>query len=142
MRLNKDTKFFAAPNSHLIWTVYTGLPVQSIAPVRRQFLNDYRGDVFYIDSPDWDTLSREEVEDGALREGHRLTPESAEQCLRLLRTRLYRETMLRDVGADGRVTTGAAAAIRAAAPERKRAAVAGCVCPFEHGLVDQRLPCR
>ncbi len=103
MRLNQDTKFFAAPNSHLIWTVYTGLPVQSIAPVRRQFLNGYRGDIVYIDSPDWDILSPQEVEEAALREGRRLTPESAEQCLLLLRTRQYREAMLHDVSVDGRV---------------------------------------
>jgi hypothetical protein len=80
MPLQQDTKLYAAPNSHLIWTVYTGLPVQSILPVRKQFLNNYRGEIVYIDSPvssDNDVLSREHIEDAAAREGYPIARDSA-----------------------------------------------------------------
>jgi hypothetical protein len=50
MRLQEGAKIYAAPNSHLIWTVYTGLPVQNILAVRQHFLNTYRGEIIYIDS--------------------------------------------------------------------------------------------
>ncbi len=108
IRLQEDTKIYAAPNSHLIWTVYTGLPVQSIAPVRRQFLNNYRGEIVYIDSPvtngtDADILDREQISEAARREGYSLTPDSAERWLWLLGTRQYRETMLNNVGPAGTI---------------------------------------
>jgi hypothetical protein len=102
MQLQQDTRIYAAPNSHLIWTVYTGLPVQSIAPVRRQFLNSYQGEIVYIDSPvsnEMQVLGREQIESAAIREGYRITPDSAERWLWLLRTRRYRETMSNNVGA-------------------------------------------
>ena len=100
MPRQQDTKLYAAPNSHLIWTVYTGLPVQSILPVRKQFLNNYRGEIVYIDSPvasDIDVLSREHIEDAAAREGYPIAGDSAGQWLSLLRTRQYREHMLNNV---------------------------------------------
>jgi hypothetical protein len=106
MRLQEDTKIYAAPNSHLIWTVYTGLPVQSIAPLRRQFLNNYRGEIVYIDSPvssDMNILRLKAIEETGLREGYRMAPEVAEQWLWLLRTRQYRETMSKNVGSEGTV---------------------------------------
>jgi Dolichyl-phosphate-mannose-protein mannosyltransferase len=99
MHLQEDTKIYATPNGHLILTVYTGLPVQSILPVRKQFLNSYRGEIVYIDSPvsvDWNVLRREQVENAAVRDG--IPPDSAGQWLWLLRTRQYREAMLNNVG--------------------------------------------
>lgn len=94
------TKFYASPNSHLIWTVYTGLPVQSIAPIRREYLSRYRGDVIYIDSfSDWnEVVTAARVRESARRNGLRLSQESADQWSELLRTRDYRESMLKDVG--------------------------------------------
>jgi hypothetical protein len=104
MQLPQDARLYAAPNNHLIWTVYAGLPVQSIAPVRREFLNSYRGEIVYIDSPvsqDSEVLSPENLEAAAVRAGYQLSPESAERWLWLLRTRHYREAMLDSVSSGG-----------------------------------------
>ena len=48
-RLEPDTKIYASPSEHLILTFYTGLPVQSIAPVRRSFLNSYPGPIVFLE---------------------------------------------------------------------------------------------
>jgi len=42
------TKIFATPSEHLPITYYTGLPVQSVAPIRRSFLNTYPDPIAYI----------------------------------------------------------------------------------------------
>jgi len=44
------TKLYATPNDHLTITYYTGMPVQSIAPIRREFLNSYPHPVVYIET--------------------------------------------------------------------------------------------
>lgn len=41
----RDARLFATPNDHLVLQYYTGLPVQSIAPIRASFLNSYPGPV-------------------------------------------------------------------------------------------------
>lgn len=43
------TKLFASPNEHLNLTFYTGRPFQSIAPVRKSFLDSYLGDIVYVE---------------------------------------------------------------------------------------------
>lgn len=40
-----NARLFATPNDHLVLQYYTGLPVQSIAPIRSSFLNSYPGPV-------------------------------------------------------------------------------------------------
>jgi 4-amino-4-deoxy-L-arabinose transferase-like glycosyltransferase len=45
-----DTKFYSTPNDQLTLTFLTGLPVQSIAPVRKSFLDSYPGPMLIIDS--------------------------------------------------------------------------------------------
>lgn len=42
------TKIYVNPSEHLTITYYTGMPVQSVAPIRRSFLNGYPGTVVYI----------------------------------------------------------------------------------------------
>jgi hypothetical protein len=67
--------------------------------VRKQFLDSYRGEIIYIYSPvsvHWNILRREQVEDHEIRKG--LSRASIGQCLWLLRTSQYRETMLKNVG--------------------------------------------
>ena len=64
MRLDGASRIYAAPNSHLVLSFYSGLPVQNIFPVRKSFLDSYRGDVVYIDSPATDgpdTLSPDRI---------------------------------------------------------------------------------
>jgi hypothetical protein len=103
MKFDNATKFYASPNFHLIWTVYTGLPVQSMAPIRREYLNAYKGDVVYIDwFSDWnEVIPAARVSEAARRNGCRLSQESAEQWSGLLGTHDYRERMLKDVGEPG-----------------------------------------
>ncbi len=44
------TRFYATPNSHFVWTYYTGLPVQSVAPVRRSFFESFDKPVIFIEA--------------------------------------------------------------------------------------------
>ena len=44
-----DTRYFATPNNHLIMTYYTGVPFQSVAPIRRSFLDNYKGPIVLVD---------------------------------------------------------------------------------------------
>ena len=48
--LEAGTKLYAFPNSHLLLTYYLGLPVQSIAPVRKSFLDEYPGDIILLET--------------------------------------------------------------------------------------------
>jgi len=49
--VSKDAKarIYSVPNDHLFWTYYTGLPVQSVAPVRRSFFENYPHTVIFIE---------------------------------------------------------------------------------------------
>lgn len=48
--LANDTRIYALPYQHFCLTYYTGLPVQSIAPVRREFLDRYPGEVLILET--------------------------------------------------------------------------------------------
>jgi len=48
LRLGERTRVYATPNEHLILTFYTGMAVQSLAPVRKTFLDRYPGDVLLL----------------------------------------------------------------------------------------------
>ncbi len=41
-------RIYATPNNQLVWSYYTGLPVQSIAPIRPSFLEEYQGGLLYL----------------------------------------------------------------------------------------------
>jgi hypothetical protein len=100
MFLDRTTKLYAAPNDSLILSFYSGLPVQDITPVRKSYLDSYRGDIVYIDrsiSVDTGFLSAESIRVAALQNGVRLSPEAAETWSILLSTRDYREDMLKSV---------------------------------------------
>lgn len=49
MPFKPGTRFYATPNDHLTYTYYTGLPVQSVAPIRREFLNRYPAPIVFIE---------------------------------------------------------------------------------------------
>lgn len=98
--IDRTTKLYAAPNDHLILTFYSGLPVQDITPVRKSYLDSYKGNVVYIDravSIETGFLTAESVRAAALRDGYRLSSEEAETWSILLRTRDYREAMLKSL---------------------------------------------
>ncbi|MBI5432414.1 MAG: glycosyltransferase family 39 protein [Planctomycetes bacterium] len=46
----RGTRLYAAPNEHLSLTFYSGLPFQSIAPIRREFLSRHPGPILFVDS--------------------------------------------------------------------------------------------
>ena len=48
-RLTSPAKVYATPGDNLVLTFYTGIPVQSIAPVRSVFLNSYSGRVMFFE---------------------------------------------------------------------------------------------
>jgi uncharacterized membrane protein len=98
--LDRTTRLYAAPNDHLILSFYSGLPVQDITPVRKSYLDSYPGTIIYIDrsiSVETGFLTAEAIEDTALRDGLEVSSEAAERWSILLRTRDYREAMLKSV---------------------------------------------
>ncbi|MEI8386236.1 MAG: glycosyltransferase family 39 protein [Verrucomicrobiota bacterium] len=50
IRFENSTRIYASPNNHLTYTYYTGLPVQSVAPVRKSFFDSYKKPVVFIES--------------------------------------------------------------------------------------------
>ncbi len=73
----QGTRFYASPNEHLTLTYYTGLPVQSIAPVRRSFFDSYPKPVVYIESQmEWMFPDEEAIRLAASEEG--ITPTADE----------------------------------------------------------------
>ncbi len=50
MTFEEKTRFFATPNDHLTHTYYTGLPVQSVAPIRKSFFESYEYPVVFIET--------------------------------------------------------------------------------------------
>jgi hypothetical protein len=100
MSLDRTTKLYAAPSDHLILSFYSGLPIQDITPVRKSYLDSYRGDIVYIDRSvviDTGLLKAENIQAAASRNGTRLSPEAAEARSMLLRTWDYREAMLKSI---------------------------------------------
>jgi hypothetical protein len=98
MRLDSSTRLYASPNDHLILTFYSGLPIQSIAPVRKSFLDSYPDEIVYVDTgiaTNTGVLLPQRIGQEALRQGQILSPEAAERWSYLLRTRDYREAILK-----------------------------------------------
>lgn len=78
------TRLYSTPNDHLTLTYYTGLPIQSIAPVRREFLERYSGDIVFIECiprliPLWPDKARELAAAGGIRVGPALARAWARQ---------------------------------------------------------------
>jgi hypothetical protein len=95
--LTADTKLYAAPNSHLILSFYTGLAFQSMAPIRKSFLDRYQGDVIFVDSTDFRSegsdLAPLKLKQAAGEAGEDLTANQAQALSRELETLDYRRSM-------------------------------------------------
>jgi hypothetical protein len=71
-RLSRDTLLFALPTQHFCLTYYTGLPVQTIAPVRREFLDRHPGEILLLETvhrlppPRADWVQRLAAEEGVV----------------------------------------------------------------------------
>ena len=73
-----DTRIFALPYQHFPLTYYTGLPIQSIAPVRREFLASYPGAVLILETASrWPCPAPETVQCVAEAAGIELSLEEA-----------------------------------------------------------------
>jgi hypothetical protein len=96
--LPRGTRLYAAPNYHLTLTYLSGLPVQSIAPVRKSFLDRCEGNILLIDAPP--ALPRptsQQILEAADRSRHPLTEAEARAWEQRLATRLLREDLSRRV---------------------------------------------
>ena len=90
--LRQDTRIYGTPNYHLVLTYYTGLPIQSVAAVRRSYLNSYAGPVVIFDKAYFAPAPK--VEDVMLvagRAGVELDEGEARQWVSRIQSRLYRE---------------------------------------------------
>lgn len=61
MPLTPDTRLYGDTGTALPLTFYTGLPVQSVMPVRRAFFDGYPGDIVIVEGPATSMLSGPEV---------------------------------------------------------------------------------
>jgi hypothetical protein len=102
--LRNGTKLYGIPNDHLVLAFYTGLPFQSIAPVRKRFLDQYPGDVIFVDTmapPEFQVdrrpLSPGLIQESALQLGYTLDADGSRRWSDLLLTRDYRQRTERDV---------------------------------------------
>ena len=93
--LSPGARLFSSPNYHLTFTFYTGMPVQSAAPVRKAFFDQYPGELLIVEAgPRYEPLTPEEIRDALQSAGQ---PPSSEadvafwECL--LDRRLVREDL-------------------------------------------------
>jgi len=99
--LSRTTRLYALPYQHFCLTYLTGLPVQSIAPVRREFLERYPGEILLLETarrlphPRW-----ERVQELAAARGIELAGLLAEEWLPRLDALVIRtelEPLVREV---------------------------------------------
>ncbi len=80
VKFRPGTKLYAWPNDSLTLTYYLGLPVQSIAPVRRSFLSEYSGDIILLQmNGPYATPPLKEVRATAKKSGAELNAEEAQR---------------------------------------------------------------
>ncbi len=71
--LGPGGRIFGSPSDHLVWTYYSGRPVQSIAPVRREWLGAFASDLVIIESGTYHIPAPAEVQAVARPHGVVLT---------------------------------------------------------------------
>jgi hypothetical protein len=88
------TRIYATPNHHLVLTFYTGLPVQSVAPVRKSYLDCYGGELLIIEAgPRFEPLTGAEIRQVLSADGVPFTDDEIAGLEQLLVTRLLREEL-------------------------------------------------
>jgi hypothetical protein len=97
--LSPSTHLFSSPNDHLTLTYYTGRPVQSIAPVRKAWLDDPTHEVVIVAGERFGPLDAANVQDVARGLGFRLSRDEAHRRADESR-RIATELDLRASGAD------------------------------------------
>jgi hypothetical protein len=102
LNLKGDAKVYAGPGTQLILSFYSDKPIQSLAPVRKQFLDTYPGEVVYLEHQfDWEFTapSSRDLQVQARRLGPPLSDERAGRWERQLASRLACERALPRVSA-------------------------------------------
>lgn len=90
--LHAGTRIYALPYDHFPLIFYTGLPVQSIAPVRREFLDGYKDDILIVDRGiEFPSMSADVLRRHALDAGEDLGVEALQTWQYELSTRPTRE---------------------------------------------------
>ncbi|HVS09247.1 MAG TPA: glycosyltransferase family 39 protein [Planctomycetota bacterium] len=94
--LAPGTRVYATPNDHLPLTYYTGMPVQSVAPVRREFLERWSGPLIVIEAAcRYEGIPARVVREAAASRGIELDEAEAGDWSAELSTRLAREDLQR-----------------------------------------------
>ena len=89
--LAPDTKIYCTPNDQLTLTFLAGVPVQSVAPVRKSFIDRYWGRIVMIESsPPYQTLQIPDIVRIAADSGSILSDAEAHRLQSSLSTRLLR----------------------------------------------------
>jgi hypothetical protein len=90
--LDRSTKLYAVPLHHFPLMFYSGLPIQSVAPVRSAFLDAYGGEVIVIDSaPRQVPVPRALIADAAADLGGPINDATARQWEKSLEARILSE---------------------------------------------------
>jgi hypothetical protein len=76
-RIGQGGRIFATPNEHLMLTYYSGRPIQSIAPIRQEWLDDFDHDLIILESSAYDPISPAQVQETVRRQGGVLTQAEA-----------------------------------------------------------------
>lgn len=94
LQLKPDAKVYASPSSQLVLSFYAQKPIQSLAPVRKSFLDQYPGEVLYIEQQlEWEFASptHEIVRLVAEQMGQSLNGDEVRALVSQLRSRFARE---------------------------------------------------
>lgn len=122
------TRLYASPNQHLILTFYMGLPFQSVAPVRKSFLDSYAGEIVYVEPAPFlansGALSPRSLQGVARSSGEGLSDLDAEDLSRLLRTVEYQSSVNDDTLGFRKRSTASLRSYAAAALARQHAEMA------------------
>lgn len=91
LEFGRDTRIYALPYQHFCLSYYTGLPVQTIAPVRREFLERYPGEVLILETVNrLPPPRRESVQGMATAAGAALDPDQAAAWVPVLHAAMIR----------------------------------------------------
>ena len=75
--IGPEGRIFASPSEHLILTYYTGRPVQSIFPVRQEWLDRFAHDLIILESTRFERPTPSDIQAVAKLQGRILTPDEA-----------------------------------------------------------------
>lgn len=85
----KDTRIYASPGHHLRYKYFSGLPIQSIAPIRKSFLDSYQGDIFILELLEFLWPATDDINAAAKKMGKMLLPDETERLAYNLAAHLF-----------------------------------------------------